>query len=377
MLKTVSSVANALGALNYKGTWNATTNTPTLASGVGTQGDYYVVSVAGATDLDGITNWGVGDWAAFNGSVWQRVEGGADGNFVNLTASGTATITGLSSLNGGLIVNTPDSAEIIGVAGDSLTLTAKSGDATAANNAGGGFRNIGSATATVRSAQMWLDADGANLSGGDYFYMEKKGNSGDLILSQYSNANMIFRTNGDVEAARFTSTGNLAFPSGQGIDFSATAQAPGMTSELLSDYEEGTWTVNYAPTTGAFTTITTVGTGRYTKIGRLVTVFGALYTSGALDVTGASGNLKITGLPYACNATLGGGGADISHQSWNLGPDILNTRMSVAAGASEILMGKNTMNGSSFPSGNITVADMSTSGGAFSNLITFTASYEV
>jgi hypothetical protein len=94
MLKTVSSVANALGALNYKGTWNATTNTPTLASGVGTQGDYYVVSVAGATDLDGITNWGVGDWAAFNGSVWQRVEGGADGNFVNLEVTGTSKLTG-------------------------------------------------------------------------------------------------------------------------------------------------------------------------------------------------------------------------------------------------------------------------------------------
>ena len=94
MLKTVSSVASALGALNYKGTWNATTNTPTLASGVGTQGDYYVVSVAGTTNLDGITNWGVGDWAAFNGSVWQRVEGGADGNFDNLTALGTSTLTG-------------------------------------------------------------------------------------------------------------------------------------------------------------------------------------------------------------------------------------------------------------------------------------------
>jgi hypothetical protein len=95
MLKTVSSVANALGALNYKGTWNANTNTPALASGVGTKGDYYVVSVAGATDLDGITNWGVGDWATFNGSVWQRVEGGADGNFVNLDVTGTATMGGL------------------------------------------------------------------------------------------------------------------------------------------------------------------------------------------------------------------------------------------------------------------------------------------
>jgi hypothetical protein len=93
MLKTVSSVANALGALNYKGTWNASTNTPALASGVGTKGDYYVVSVAGATNLDGITNWGVGDWATFNGSVWQRVEGGADGNFVNLDVTGTATFS--------------------------------------------------------------------------------------------------------------------------------------------------------------------------------------------------------------------------------------------------------------------------------------------
>ena len=92
MLKTVSSVANALGALNYKGTWNANTNTPALASGVGTKGDYYVVSVAGATNLDGITNWGVGDWATFNGSVWQRVEGGADGNFVNLDVTGTANL---------------------------------------------------------------------------------------------------------------------------------------------------------------------------------------------------------------------------------------------------------------------------------------------
>lgn len=92
MLKTVSSITNALGALNYKGTWNASTNTPALASGAGTKGDYYVVSVAGTTALDGISNWGVGDWATFNGSVWQRVEGGADLNGVNLSVSGTSTL---------------------------------------------------------------------------------------------------------------------------------------------------------------------------------------------------------------------------------------------------------------------------------------------
>jgi hypothetical protein len=84
MLKTVSSITNAIGALNYKGTWNASTNTPTLASGVGTKGDYYVVSVAGSTNLDGNTLWGVGDWVVFNGSVWQRVDGGDTGNFTTL-----------------------------------------------------------------------------------------------------------------------------------------------------------------------------------------------------------------------------------------------------------------------------------------------------
>lgn len=97
MLKTISSITNAIGALNYKGTWNASTNTPTLASGVGTKGDYYVVSVAGSTTLDGISNWGVGDLATYNGSVWQRVEGGADLNGVNLSVSGTTTLSGLTA----------------------------------------------------------------------------------------------------------------------------------------------------------------------------------------------------------------------------------------------------------------------------------------
>lgn len=62
------------GDLNYQGTWNATTNNPTLTSSVGTKGYYYVVDVAGNTDLNGITDWKIGDWAIFNGSVWQKVD---------------------------------------------------------------------------------------------------------------------------------------------------------------------------------------------------------------------------------------------------------------------------------------------------------------
>lgn len=74
MLKTVSPLSNAIGALVYKGTWNASANTPTLTSGVGSKGDYYVVSVAGTTNLDGITDWQVGDLALFNGTVWQKID---------------------------------------------------------------------------------------------------------------------------------------------------------------------------------------------------------------------------------------------------------------------------------------------------------------
>ena len=66
--------AAVLGAVKYQGTWNATTNTPTLVSSVGTQGHYYVVNVSGSTDLNGITDWQIGDWAIYNGSIWEKID---------------------------------------------------------------------------------------------------------------------------------------------------------------------------------------------------------------------------------------------------------------------------------------------------------------
>ena len=106
-----------LGDLNYQGTWNATTNTPTLTSSVGTKGYYYVVSVAGTTNLNGITDWQVGDWAVFNGSVWQKIDNtdavtsvnGYTGTVV-LTAADVSAIpytgaTGAVDLNAKTLVN--------------------------------------------------------------------------------------------------------------------------------------------------------------------------------------------------------------------------------------------------------------------------------
>ena len=66
--------ATITGTLVYQGSWNAATNTPTLTSSVGTNGYYYVVGTSGFTNLNGITDWVVGDWAIFNGTIWQKID---------------------------------------------------------------------------------------------------------------------------------------------------------------------------------------------------------------------------------------------------------------------------------------------------------------
>lgn len=94
--------------------------------------------------------------------------------------------------------------------------------------------------------------------------------------------------------------GNLVIgTAGKGIDFSSDPSAPGMTSELLDDYEEGTWTPNVTSFSG---TITTVGGvfGTYTKIGRQVTV----WTFFSITTNGTGGTLlQVKGLPFAANLT--------------------------------------------------------------------------
>jgi hypothetical protein len=63
--------------MNYQGVWNASTNSPALVNGTGTKGYYYKVSTAGNTVIDGNGNWTVGDMVAFNGTTWDKIEGGA------------------------------------------------------------------------------------------------------------------------------------------------------------------------------------------------------------------------------------------------------------------------------------------------------------
>lgn len=83
------------GILVFQGSWNASTNTPTLTSSVGTNGYYYIVSVAGTTNLNGITDWQPNDWAIFNGSVWEKIDN-------------TDLVTSVNSYTGAVVLTNTD-----------------------------------------------------------------------------------------------------------------------------------------------------------------------------------------------------------------------------------------------------------------------------
>lgn len=66
-----------IDAMEYQGKWNADTNTPTLADGIGTDGDFYIVSVAGTQDLGGGSiSFNVNDSVIYNGTRWERIPAG-------------------------------------------------------------------------------------------------------------------------------------------------------------------------------------------------------------------------------------------------------------------------------------------------------------
>jgi hypothetical protein len=113
-----SQITAMAGFVNYEGTWNASTNIPTLTSSVGTKGDYYVVSTTGTTNLNGITTWTQGDWAIFNGSAWEKVD---NTDLVTSVAGRTGAITLTTADIGGLGTIATQASSNVSITGGSIT----------------------------------------------------------------------------------------------------------------------------------------------------------------------------------------------------------------------------------------------------------------
>ena len=122
-----------LGALSYQGTWDASTNTPTLTSSVGTKGYYYVVNVAGTTNLNGITDWQIGDWAVYNGTAWQKIDN-------------TDAVTSVNGYTGTVVLTQPDISGTVPTSRTISTGTGLTGGGDLSANRTISFSNSGVAT---------------------------------------------------------------------------------------------------------------------------------------------------------------------------------------------------------------------------------------
>jgi len=317
MLKAISTITNALGALNYKGTWNASSNTPTLADGTGAKGDYYVTSTAGTQTFGGLQLFfGIGDWIVYNGAVWQRVEGGSDGNFANVTMTSTdagATAAPLLDLY-------RDSATP--AASDTLGEIEFNGEDSAGNKQQYAVihASILSPTSTAETGQIHFETATAGAStekmiiGSSNLVINDIGAIYNVRIEGDGDANLFFTdatndrigvgtispavkldVNGLVKISTTMGVG-AATPaaSGAGVTFPAS-QSASSDVNTLDDYEEGTWTAAFVPSTSGTITLT-AATGTYVKIGRSVTISG-LFT--VASVSSPVGYLTITGLPFA------------------------------------------------------------------------------
>ncbi len=188
-----SMIGTIPAGLVFQGAWNANTNTPTLTSGSGTTGHFYIVSVAGSTNLDGITDWQVGDWAVF-------VEQGATDQWEKIDNSSVLDGAGLA----GQIAYWSSTSQL---AGNTNLFFDSTNDRV----------GIGTSSPTYK-----LDVEG-NIRGEQYLYIKDTGGTKSLSLRRelnystidngtenlnYNALNHLFLS-GLSEKMRITSAGNV------------------------------------------------------------------------------------------------------------------------------------------------------------------------
>ena len=223
------------------------------------------------------------------------------------TASGALTVTGLVTAGSATITGAATVGTTLGVTGVSTLASAvvtgalTSGTTTLVAHAAGYTGKVGIGTATPTAV---LTVNG-EISVTDNFALR-------LGSTQAGGATLLYNGSGNLDITPRSGfhtklvDGNLIIgTSGKGIDFSAVTGGTGTaTANVLNDYEEGTWTPTAGDaSSGGNQATTVVAVGRYTKIGRLVTVH---FELGDINTTGltAGNSMNVRGLPFAASSAL-------------------------------------------------------------------------
>ena len=209
--------------------------------------------------------------------AWYNAPSGTAGNPITFTQAMTL------DANGNLGIGTSSPSTTLSVAGTAPVITIAPSSGTA------------SSTITLSNPSQSWQLENQYVGGASVgMFRLRDATAGTDVLTVNPSSTAVTLHRNTAVTGTLSITDNLVIgTAGKGIDFSADGQAAGMTSELLDDYEEGTWTpdTSYATFVGAPSS-----EGTYTKIGRTVVVRGSV-TGGTSVAVGATGIL-VGGLPF-------------------------------------------------------------------------------
>lgn len=295
--KAQNQINGLLGGAIYQSTWNASTNSPTLASGTGTKGYYYIVSVAGSTNLDGITDWKVGDWAIFNGTTWDKVDNTDAVSSVNgftgavsLTTANISEVTNLYytearvSANTNVAANTAarHAAVTLGTANGLSLSTQQLSLALASTTATGALSSTDWNTFNAKQAALsgtgFVKISGSTISyDNSTYYLASNPNGYTTNVGTVTS----IATTGPITGGTITGSGTIGITQ-------ATTSASGYLSSTdwntfngkqnaLTNPVTGTGTTNYLP---KFTGASAIGNSSVQDDGSIVSVGSTLKLSG-------------------------------------------------------------------------------------------------
>ena len=351
--KVQNQISALVGGVMYEGTWNASTNTPTIVSSVGSKGDYYIVATAGSTNINGITSWNIGDWIIFNGTTWDKVDNTDAVSSVNGYTGAVSLVTS----------DVPESSSLY------FTNARAIGSTLTGYTSGSG---VVAATDTILQAIQKLNGNVSGLVTGVSSVFGRTGAviaaSGDYSTTQVTEGTNLYyteaRVNANTNVAANTAARHAAVTIGTANGLSLSTQALSLAAAstsatgALTSTDWNTFNNKLSTTTAASTYVPYTGaTGNVTLGTNSLTAGVGSFASSGGDPTFAINHSSGSGI--ALNITKGGNGEGLyinkTSGTGNAATIIgtLNATTLVKSGgtSSQFLMADGSVNTSVLPSG--------------------------